>query len=620
MKFYKDYKFLLSMVIGLFYLAGLFVMDNWKGTMRNGDSSGYYIHAVSGLLHQDVGDYSKTIASYLEHYPKSAYLLDDPFWMKSTSTGKKYIKYSIGVAVMEAPAFFAAHLYSMISGYYKADGFSPPYIFAINAIQVVYIAIGFYLLAFVLAQYYSKSVVIATLLCIALGTNLFIQATYLTIAHTFLFFNFCWLIYLSFRFYKAPTYGRAALIGLVVGLIALIRVPEILSFFIPLFWGVYNKDTLLNRVAFFRKNVNFYLLAALVTALVFFPQLYYWYFVSGEWLFNPYGGEGFNFLDPHIIKGWFSYKNGWLVYTPIMIFSLIGLFFIKNKARAALLPLLLFVGLNSYVHYSYYTWNYFPGMGSRPMIESYPLLAFSFAAFLAFVFRSKITKYFFSGLLVLFIGLNLLQSWQFRQGILWTARSSKAFYWEVFGQLSPDRNSLRAFDSQEFQPDLEHLRLIKTLYLNDFEQEQYKNASNKYAKSGNQSLLVNQEFPDTLRVFNLGEEGIKPEDYIYLSVQAYRERKMDVKDRDGLESLVLRIYDENRKEVKWTNIKIASHIDNEENKIGSFHGIEKWDEAGFFIKIPNEANDSWSIDALIWNPNQYEMYIDDFQLKQYRKN
>ncbi len=72
---------------------------------------------------------------------------------------------------------------------------------------------------------------------------------------------------------------------------------------------------------------------ALLFMLPIFPQLLYWKLVSGNWLFYSYGNEGFDFLHPHIFDGLFCFKNGWLSYTPIMLFGLIGIVLMHKKKK-----------------------------------------------------------------------------------------------------------------------------------------------------------------------------------------------------------------------------------------------------------------------------------------------
>ena len=67
----KQFSIVLVAIVSVPFMAGYFLVDNWRGTMVNGDSSGYYFHVVSLLVNQDVGDYTTTIDTYLDYYPQA---------------------------------------------------------------------------------------------------------------------------------------------------------------------------------------------------------------------------------------------------------------------------------------------------------------------------------------------------------------------------------------------------------------------------------------------------------------------------------------------------------------------------------------------------------------------
>lgn len=605
-------------IVSVLFVTGFFVADNWKTTMINGDSSGYYFHVVAAFVNQDVGDYTRTIDDYLEEYPMAGDPRKDIYGVRETPKGRYYIKYTLGVGIMEVPFFLAAHAVASLSEKYAADGWSRPYNLSINFSKVVYILLGFFFLTGVLKRYFPQAVVVITVLSLAFGTNLFYHGTFLTLAHSFLFFDFCLLIYLSIRFYERPGRWRAFGLGAVVGLIAITRVPEVIGLLVPVLWGVTSWEKFRERLQFFLKNYDYLLVAAAGLLLVFSPQLAYWYYVSGEFFFNPYKGETFNFLNPRIHKGWFHFHNGWLIYTPIMLLSLIGCFFLRRKAAGALLPLLGFVLLNAWIHYSYYAWSFFPGFGSRPMIDGYPLLAFGLAAFYDRLWPGRASRWVAIGLFAVFTALNLFQTWQMRKGIIWSERGSLPFYWETFGATGPSLEALRAYDSHTFQPDSSRLRLIDTIYANPFEDTTAFQLTEELAYSGRYALFNTTDQALATVTFTLGDHDIQAGDWMYLEVKAYRKAEDMIWARDQLENLVLEVRDEKDKVRRWTSIKIASHIGNENANIWHVGTPGQWGTAAYFVRIPRTAAPDWRIRAFIWNEPLNRLYLDDMVLLHYR--
>ena len=334
-------------------------------------------------------------------------------------------------------------------------------------------------------------------------------------------------------------------------------------------------------------------------------------------LFQKVRNESFDFLKPRIHKGWFNFKNGWLIYTPIMAFSLIGLYHLWKKLPGMVLPILLFVGLNAWIHYSYYIWNYYPGFGSRPMIECYPLLALSLAAFYQNLLRHKYLKYLPFVILVFFSWLNIFQSWQMKEGIIFTEQGSAPFYKATFGTMDTSIESLRTYDCHRTQPKPSDIVLVDTLHWNDFE-KLTQQSSNTFSASGQKSLFNNVDKIHSLVEFNFGDKSILPGDWIFVGIKAYRKKEDMAWNRISLENLVMRFTNENQKEKRWAHVKMASHIKNDDYNIWHCGTPDVWGEAGFFMQISSSANEEWTLETYIDNPNKLKLYLDDYVVLHYR--
>jgi len=611
-------RYLILLLIALVYLGGFFINGSWKIKLLLGDSNGYYMHVVSFFVNQDVGDYDKTINTLLNTNDRTVDGRNDPYGIRLTAKGRRYIKYTLGVAVMETPFFFLGHLYAKLSDKYEANGWSLPYLLIVSLSTIFYLLLGFNLLFKIIQRYFSKGVTILVILGIAFATNLYFHAISLVMAHGFLFFLYCLLIYLTVRFYDGPTINKAIGLGATVGLITLTRVPEVVTVLVPLLWGIYNWNSLKERMSFLRSNYNLLLYAGLSFLIVFSIQIIYWHYVSGKLIFNPYQGENFNFLDPHILKGWLHFKNGWLVYTPFMALSLIGWVLLYFYLRKAQLAIFAVVGLVAYIHYSYYVWAYFPGLGSRPMIETYPLLAFGLAAFFTFCKEKKWLNWIPIASVLLFTMLNMFHTWQQNNGLIWTERGNFAFYWESFGMTKPTIESLRAFDSAEIQPDSSKLRFIKNEISDNFESPAGHAVDTSIAHSGKNSMLEIQELSSWMKIAKL--DDVRGGDWLRVGIYAYMKGADRFWNRHHSPDLIVEIKDEKNKLIKWTNLKISSHITKNENySIWHPGDINMWDEAAYYIHLPRNVNADWTAKAYIWNQKKKKLYLDDFKIDLYRE-
>ncbi|GAB5553432.1 MAG: hypothetical protein Sapg2KO_30230 [Saprospiraceae bacterium] len=595
-------------------------MDRWPTALYDGDSLGYYLHVVSAFVNQDVGDYDQTITKLREINPASPDPREDKFGIRLTDRGRRYIKYTLGVPVMETPFFLLAHAWATISPKYEANGWTYPYRLLIGFSIVCYVTLAFYLLIGILQRYFTKPVVTLVVFALILATNLFYHTNYVIMSHGFLFFQHSLLIYWTVQFFKKSSVGLAFAIGATVGLITLTRVPEIVVGLVPLLWGVTNKASFLERISFFIKNYSFLICAILGFGLVFSLQISYWYYVSGQLVFNPYAGEGFNFLNPKFFKGFFHFRNGWLLYTPIMAFAIFGLLVLQRYAKAFFWPVLSFVFLQAYIHYSYYAWTFFPGLGQRPMVETYPLLSFALAAAFAFFIEKKKTSWLPLTALILCSILNLFQTWQMREGVIWSERHNAAFYWETFGTMKSTLNSLRAYDTKELQPDSNKLERIAVLFTEDFEDTtriEKDKLSKTFQRSGNYAYFAPDLYHTVLENYTL--KDVSPGDWLKLSIDAYMDQSNQIFNRDGAMNLIILFHDGTGKRRKERNIKPSTYPENTTYSIWTAGIPNTWGTASFYTKVPKNAQADWAIKVLFTNPYGQLLYLDDFKLEQFKK-
>lgn len=606
-------------ILAVILISGNLFVDRWPTVLYHGDSNGYYLHVVSFFVNQDVGDYGQTIGSLKEEYPAYQDPRDDKYGIRRTPIGRNYIKYTLGVAVLEAPFFLLAHAYASFSDQYEANGWTKPYMLSVGFAPVAYVLFGLYLLIGILGRYFKKSTVVLTALALVLATNLFYHTNYVVMSHAFLFFLHALLIYLSIRFYEKPTFVRALVVGVTVGLIAITRVPEVLVALVPILWGIRKWKDLGARLRYFAlEKPSYAVFAAAGFAAVFLIQITYWYYVSGQLVFNPYQGENFNFFAPKIYKGFFDFQNGWLIYTPIMAFSLYGLFRLRKGAEAAFWPTIVFVGLHAYIHYCYYAWTFFPGLGQRPMVETYPLLSFGLATAFALCLERKTVRWLPYLALVLFGILNLFQTWQMRRGIIWPERHNAAFYWETFGAFSRSLNSLRAYDTHQLQPKEDELELISTIHQDDFEHsglyaEEQLSSDQAYAgKQSYYSPVLEQNLVESLSI-PLSFEA----DWLKLSIMGFIVPNDLVWNRDLCMRMFAELKSEEGRNPRKRNIAISSHINNPTFSLWSAGSAGEWAEASFYVRLPKKAD--YTLRVFLKNEHGQKVYLDNFEVALYRK-
>ena len=475
----------------------------------------------------------------------------DPYQAYDHPSGHRVMKYSAGQAVIYTPFFLAAHAFASVSEAYPADGFSRPYQFMMSLGSLVIAFLGLYWLHRVLREYFRPGIVGMTLLLLTLGTNyLNYAAIDGAMTHSTVFSLYALLLLTTHRFYLRATFGRAALIGVCVGLAALTRPTEILAALIPLLWGldVGASGAIGRRLRFLGEHYGELLLAAGVTLAIGAVQLLYWQYVTGEWVVYSYQDQGFDWLAPHLNQGFFSYKAGWLIYTPLMALSLLGFYALWRHRRGLFAALFVHALLFIYVAFAWSVWWYGGSLGQRTMVQAYAPLSFPLAAFLTAVYgrfsgarsrvqgeetKSKgislggrITVAATTIFILLSVWHNLYWTHQaHRGGLFVTEQMTAAYFWRVLYTFDRNPDDRLALDTSQFAP--EDAPVLDTLYQNNFETDNPRPCAN-YPISGQGSLCLKnkqQNSPDFAQRLDLPEGT-----WLRASVRARVDRRRDNKD------------------------------------------------------------------------------------------
>jgi hypothetical protein len=360
------------------YVGGHYLDPRVYPVIR-GDGAGYYAYLPAYLLQHD-----PTLHQFVAHDLRGFSVAATGLHLDPV-TGNYLDKYSIGEAVMLLPFFLIGHLLALLAGQH-ADGFSTIEQVAAGLSGLTYMVLGLAVLARSLARYVRPAVVALTLVSLVFGTNLFHYATFDSMfSHTYAFFLVAVLVELVHRWHERPaSVAMAAWIGVVMGLIVLVRPTNVVFGLLILIFGAAERGSIGAWLAFLWAQLPRLLLMVAAGLVVFFPQLVVWHIATGHWLTNPYPGEGFNFAAPRFLDVLFRlYYHGFLPWSPIMVLALIGVPFMWRHARPMALPTIVIFVLNLWVIASWSTWFYGGGFGHRAFIDEFPLLAFGLASLYA---------------------------------------------------------------------------------------------------------------------------------------------------------------------------------------------------------------------------------------------
>ncbi len=347
----------LFFVIFILYLLGFFTHALILKKTVYGDGQFYYSWLRSVVVDHDI-NFTNEYAHFHINQPQ----------IKDGLPGNKY---SIGPALLWFPAFFTVH--TLLGG----TGYELPYQFAAGLVSVLLTLFSFVLLYRLLSKYFSSSSSLLATLSIAVATNLYFYGSLDTVnSHALSFFAVTVFICLL----EAKPKNWFA-IGIFLGLVSLIRTQDIVYalLIIPFFKTtikMMHSDTLIPGIM---PGVTGF-------TVVFGLQLLVWQLLYGSFMMSPYlsGGEYFNLFQTHIFQVLFAPPYGLFLYSPILIFSIIGLFMWKNILRlyclfAILVELLIISSWN--------TWWQGASFGGRMFVSSLPIFAFGLASFFSWVMR-----------------------------------------------------------------------------------------------------------------------------------------------------------------------------------------------------------------------------------------
>lgn len=413
------------------------------------DVWGYYNYLPALILYHDFTHYHH-LDSLEKKYTPTQGLYEKYGLHRAAKTGYWCNQYPMGVAFFQAPFFLIAHAWSVFTKQDAADGYSSPYQHAVVLSTLVFAILSLFLLIRFLEHYFSPPTIFFTILLLVFATNFYHYATLESgTSHIYMFFLYCSILYITRTWYQKPTLSLSVFMGLVIGLAIITRPIDILIVIIPLTWLFSRK----HRIQFLLLNKKQILLIMLTTWTVCLPQILYWKFVTGDWIYYSYSEfDYFRFDRFRVLHGLFSYRKGWFLYTPIAFWAFIQafhlnpshpLYFYKRTFWIFYLPMI-------YLVFSWNNWFYGWSFSCRALLGTLPLLSIPIAILLERISVFKLwKKWLHISLLTFLTFLNLFQTWQFEHGILHGTLMNEATYWKLLFKIEKPRDLDKNFVIQE---------------------------------------------------------------------------------------------------------------------------------------------------------------------------
>lgn len=441
-----------SIVVVALVMTGIFVNNkSWKTSYFAiaSDVHHYYAYLPATFIHKDIS--LKFVNDSIE-YNGGLYL---PIWQEN---GNGLIMTTMGMSILYAPFFSVGHLIALNSDF-PANGFSVPYLICLQLGGLFFLIIGLVFTRRLLKIFFEDVSVTIILVATVFGTNLYwysLKEPMLT--HVYSFALFAAFAFATVKWHQKPGFWLSVGLGILAGLISLVRPTNAIIGLFFVFYGVTGLSSVKHKLALWFSNYGFLLMMIMVAFLVWMPQLFYWKYITGNYFVYSYGEQGFFFDRPNIINGLFSYRKGWLIYTPLMLFIFPGFYLIYKRFRLLFIPLMIFFVLNIYIVFSWYSWWYGGGLSIRPLVDGYSLMALLLGAFVNEMVINRRRWLGYIGVLLFFLTMwmGALHNYQYSRNIIHWAWMTDRAYWGSFLKTKPAFDYWQTLEAPTYPREIEN--------------------------------------------------------------------------------------------------------------------------------------------------------------------
>jgi hypothetical protein len=570
------------------------------------DVLGYYLYLPAAFIHHDA---MLNDISWLEKLNSEKNLAGTLYMVSQNKKGEPVYFFLMGMALFYLPFFLLAHAFASLLGF-AADGFSLPYQYFLVIGGIIYTIIGLIYLRKILLRFFSEKLSSIIMIIIVFGTN---YINHLTIKNletvNVLFMLTGIIVWNTVKWHESFKNKYLFAIGISATLAAFIKPSEVVVLSIPLLWNVTSVNEMKQKLTILMSNKKEVLLIIGACFLIVLPQMIYWYIKTGNFIYDSYKnpGIGLDYFSPHIIQTLFSYRKGWLLYTPVMTFSLFGFYSLYKNNKQIFYACVVYFLVSFYIIASWTEWWYGAAFSTRPLITAYPILSVCLGYFLLNIQkRSLLIRIAFGAIVIFFIFLNQFQWWQYKNFILDPYRTTKEYYWATFLKTNvTDSERELLMVKRDFSGKMEFTENDKyqksLLFTEDFEES--GNSGNQ--KENNNHFYRLNESQEYFPVFESSYNELTQKDHVWIKAS------FDIRFPDGFTGTLPCLVMTMKRKI-WSYGYYSSDI-----KKDSVSGHWRNVEVMYLTPEIRSASDQFS--SYIWNRGKNTFDIDNIKLEIYKR-
>ncbi|MEI7663630.1 MAG: hypothetical protein WCK34_15590 [Bacteroidota bacterium] len=308
---------------------------------------------------------------------------------------------------------------------------------------------GILLLYIVLSRFFKTPVILFTASLLIFGTNYF-QQTFLAgpVASAFLFPLFLAIILLTLEWQRVRGLALLLLMIPVMTAIAFLSAPGTMVILFPIMAVMQEGDTEEGIKFTVKGRVGLILfLTVLVTSCFILRQFSWFSDPGGRFYYGDVAGANFPIVPANIHRVLFSFRNGWVIYSPLVVAAFAGYYFLAEKNKTIFIPAFLFLLVSMVWAASSPDWWFAGAFGYPRLVETYAILCIPLGYFTRWALdHGRPVRVIVLLVAAILISLNLFQTWQFTRKIIFPQRMNLAYYRASFGKTTVSQGRQRLME------------------------------------------------------------------------------------------------------------------------------------------------------------------------------
>lgn len=352
------------------------------------DAIEYYVYDRSLYFDHDL-DFTNDYQGFYERNPKGLEKFKEGFINKRNPHGKAINNGPCGSAILWAPFFVAGDIASRalhgLGLNVDADGYSPPYIWAVSIGAAVYAGIALVLTYRLARQLTDRVAAFWASLVIWLGTPaLFYSHLAPTYAHATSWFAAAAFLTLWYQTRARRSWLAWAALGALGGLVAMIREQDAVFLLVPVIdealrlipgvWGA-TRDWARDLT----RTIAGGLLMGMATIVAFAPQLIVYKILNGNFRPSTEVSDKIHWNAPNALRVLFDPAHGLFFWTPVLLVAAFGICLVIRRDPRLGVSLATGFVLTLYLNGSFQTWTTAGAFGARRFIVCGPIFAIGLA-------------------------------------------------------------------------------------------------------------------------------------------------------------------------------------------------------------------------------------------------